>query len=604
MPEGGGMITRKGLRLIGPALCYAGFVAVMVYATVATAEELAATHEPWPREYEQAARAVTQAAIAVRNDPPRILVSTRPAILVAIDGPAILKPVPDTRLQRVVNTRHLILHGGIQPMYYLRLGDGWAAAPSVEGPWMHGARAPLGADQVAKALVEARIVDIPQAAGAPTVFTSTVPAELLAFNGKPAFMPVVGTDLFFATNTGADVFIEAATQEYFVLLAGRWFQAEALSGPWQYVPNDRLPRDFARIPPESRAARVLASVAGTAQARDAVRAIATPQTAAVSRADARFTPVLDGPPQYRPIEGSTLVYVANSPVPIIRVDSSSYYAVDAGVWFKAPSLAGPWVVAASVPAAIYAIPASSPVHYVTYVRVYGASPSVVYVGYTAGYSGAVVTSTGVVVYGTGYRYPAWVGAAYYPAPVAYGYYGGSRYAGTSGSYVAANGTQGSYAAGRSFNPYTGVAQQGAGRTFETANGATGALGAGERYNAHTGVYSASAAGTVTGPNGASVDHAQGYAAGPNGSSARGGTTTLTNPQGESRTVGGARVGDDYYANVNGEAFRNTGEGWEHRGANGEWSAANRPSTEKRATPPQPSSRGAQPPRGGHRRSPS
>ena len=60
-------------------------------------------------------------------------------------------------------------------------------------------------------------------------------------------------------------------------------------------------------------------------------------------------------------------------------------------------------------------------HYVTYVRVYGSTPQVVYVGYTPGYYGTVVAPTTVVVYGTGYYYPPYVGAYYYPYPPTYGY---------------------------------------------------------------------------------------------------------------------------------------------------------------------------------------
>lgn len=529
------------------------------------------------------------AAVEVRNEPPRIFTSTRPAVLLRVDGAPVLKSIPDTRLERVVNTRYLVLKGGIQPRFYLKLRDGWAAAPALEGPWVHGVRAPLGADNVMKQLVQSRIVEIPAVPGMPEIYATGTPAELLVFNGRPAFAPVGGTELLFATNTGSDVFIDQVDRHYYVHLAGRWFRSPMLEGPWVHVPGNALPSDFARIPTASPAARVLASVAGTPQAREALAAATTPKTATVNIAEASFTPVLDGAPEYRAIDGTTMVYVVNSPVPIIRVGAHSYYAVQNGVWFMAPALSGPWVVATSVPEAIYTIPASSPVHYVSYVRVYGATPTVVYVGYTPGYTGAVVTSSGVVVYGTGYAYPAWVGAAYYPAPVAYGgHYGvaanGARYTGASGSYVASNGTTGNYAAGRSYNPYTGVAQQGAGRTFETAYGASGAVGAGDRYNAATGVYSAGAAGTVTGANGASVDRAAGYVSGPGGGSAQGGTTTLTNPQGESRTYGGARVGDDYYANVNGEAFRNTGEGWEHKDSSGNWSAAQRPSEKSAARP--------------------
>ena len=74
------------------------------------------------------------------------------------------------------------------------------------------------------------------------------------------------------------------------------------------------------------------------------------------------------------------------------VSPGLYYAVENGVWFTAARLAGPWRVAVSVPAVVYAIPPSSPLHYVTYVRVYYATPDVVYVGYTAGYVGTCVSA--------------------------------------------------------------------------------------------------------------------------------------------------------------------------------------------------------------------
>jgi hypothetical protein len=39
-----------------------------------------------------------------------------------------------------------------------------------------------------------------------------------------------------------------------------------------------------------------------------------------------------------------------------------------------------------VPAVIYTIPPTSPVYYVTYVKVYGASPATVTFGYISGYT--------------------------------------------------------------------------------------------------------------------------------------------------------------------------------------------------------------------------
>jgi hypothetical protein len=71
---------------------------------------------------------------------------------------------------------------------------------------------------------------------------------------------------------------------------------------------------------------------------------------------------------------------------------------------------------------IYSIPPSSQVHYVTYVRVYSSTPSTVFVGYTPGYYGTVMSTDGVVVYGTGYPYPVYVGTYWYPPPYyTYGY---------------------------------------------------------------------------------------------------------------------------------------------------------------------------------------
>ncbi len=64
------------------------------------------------------------------------------------------------------------------------------------------------------------------------------------------------------------------------------------------------------------------------------------------------------------------------------------YACANGVWFVAKTLKGPWAVADSIPAVIYSIPPGSSLYYVTWVRIYTATPEYVYVGYTSGYYGS------------------------------------------------------------------------------------------------------------------------------------------------------------------------------------------------------------------------
>ncbi|HKC10319.1 MAG TPA: hypothetical protein VKJ67_25825, partial [Methylomirabilota bacterium] len=268
--------------------------------------------------------------------------------------------------------------------------------------------------------VDPDLATLLQAGSTPTLYVSTTSAELLLVRGQPAFAPVSGTAILDVTNSDQDLFLYTPEQAYYVLLSGRWFRAPALQGPWQFVSGDRLPRDFARIPDSHQRGDVLASIPGTPQAREAVIANDIPQTATVSRLaqlDVRY----DGAPTLKAIDGTPLQYMVNASVPVIRVSASTYYALQSGVWFVAPSPAGPWAVATSVAPVIYTIPPSSLLHYVTYAYVYGSTPDVVYTGYTPGYLGTAVAPGPVVVYGTGYDYPDWVGDYWYPALATWGW---------------------------------------------------------------------------------------------------------------------------------------------------------------------------------------
>ncbi len=371
-----------------------------------------------------AAHTFKHAGLAVQNTPPRILVSDAPARMVTIAGAPVLQPVAGTSFERVINTRALILRDARS--YYLLVGDGWMTAETLDGRWYPAERVPPALDRIAVTLgprVDPLVSGVARAAhdGMPKVFVTQTPAALVVFDGEPVLEPIAGTTLLRAANTTSNVIVDIVSGHHYLLLSGRWFRAPGLNGPWTYVSSRALPRDFAAIPADEPAAVVLASVAGTQQAQQALIDDATPQTATVPRVNgASFTAEFDGHPQYRPIAGTALSYVANSPTPIIRVEGRRYFALKAGVWFEAPSVFGAWAVAASVPDVIYTVPTSSPLHHVTYVRVYSASSQVVEVGYTQGYVGSVVTPEGVVVHGSGYVYPSWIGNTYFPAPMTYG----------------------------------------------------------------------------------------------------------------------------------------------------------------------------------------
>jgi hypothetical protein len=413
-----------------------------------------------------------------------------------------------------------------------------------------------------------------------------VPTELIVFKGNPNFVPVAGT-LLWATNTHADLFIDTTTNDYYVLLSGRWFRAAGTNGPWTFVAGNALPPDFARIQTNSPAAVVLASVAGTPQAQEAVIANSIPQTATVPRVGGPvFTPSFDGPPQFQPIAGTALLATTNASVPIIQVDPNAYYAVSSGVWFTANAVTGPWRVATSVPAAIYTIPTSSMLHFVTYVRIYGATPEVVYVGYTPGYLGTVVEPYGTVVYGTGYAYTPWVGAVWYPPPYTYGVaavpvynaalgftfgfatglataawvtpyygaayhpyaccgsatasvygqYGNTAYSGTKTAYASSTGTRGVSSSGTYYNQATGTSGNYAtNRSYNPYTGEAKQSGAVTGTTAAGGTGSAAAGrsyDTYTGQRSAGSDVS---ATGAGGSSVEHTGATTAGPQGYSHT---------------------------------------------------------------------
>jgi hypothetical protein len=385
----------------------------------------------------EAQLAIHRASVQARglpfaNSPPRIVFMQQPALLVYIDGEPKYLPVEGTDLQRVLNTRVLLLKAPTG-MLYLHVLDGYMETAALNGPWSIAKAPPPGAAKAEAAARETRQIDLLEGqddpdkkqkpslttARAPRIIVAVAPTELIVTQGAPNYVPITGTSLLYVKNTTADVFKLLTDQKTYVLLGGRWFRAKSLDGPWEFVPPKSLPKEFARIPDTSPKENVKASVPGTRQAQEALIANQIPTTARVERISASFTVQTDGDPRLAAISGTSLQYVVNASAPVIRVDEKSWYACQDGVWFTAPSLNGPWAVATSVPAEIYAIPPSSPVYYVTYVRVYRATPTYVYVGYTPGYYGAVVAPGGVVVYGTGYYYSPWIGRYWYGYPVTY-----------------------------------------------------------------------------------------------------------------------------------------------------------------------------------------
>jgi hypothetical protein len=533
-------------------------------------------------------------AVQVKNDPPKIFVSDKPAMLLGVEGEPVRSAVPKTKLEYVVNTDAAVFFDPATSNYYLPYAQMWLTANKLEGPWSATAKLP----QDMSALRDdpqwgelKKIIPPPaHAKGAvPMVFYSTTPAELISFTGQPTYSEIPGTQLSYAKNSSGPLFVYLPSNQYYYLTGGRWFRADSLEGPWTYATPD-LPADFAKIPENSPVAGILSSVPGTEEAKDAVLLAQVPTTMTVNAAKAAETVKVayDGEPDFKPIDGTSLSYAANTQDKVIKV-ADVYYLCLQGVWFMSSTPQGPWQTASSVPKEIYQIPPSSPVYNVTYVTQIPAAEGYVQSSYTAGYLGAFIlgAATGAVIAnGCGYYYGYPV---YRPYPPAYGhYYGyptlyGSNFTTARGAYgvsQTAYGPYGSATRAAAYNPYTGTYARGA-----TASNGYGTRTVAQAYNPYTGTYGATRQGSSpTAQWGSSVvsqgnksAYMQHYstANGTVGSiqGSKGGAAAGYSTKYGSGAVGKTSSGD-MYAGHDGNVYKNTGSGWKQYD-NGSWNSVNK-----------------------------
>jgi hypothetical protein len=393
----------------------------------------------------------------LKNQPPKVIFRSHPAVLVLLDGEPKLLPIPDAKLMQVANTPFIMVYDPAAKTYYLKGGDSWLSAAKVTGDWKDVETLPEPMQALANKMEEAKKKVAEKAAKKPAkkevektggkmpeVIVSTAPAELLVTDGDPQYTPIAGTNLLFVSNTESNIFMDTGSQEYYTLLSGRWFKSKSLKdGSWSYLAPDKLPADFAKIPPESTKGFVLVNVANTDQAKEAVMDNYIPQTAAIDRKKANTEVKYAGDPKFEKIPNTNLEYAVNTGTTVFK-EGSKYYALNQGVWYEADSPNGPWQVSVNPPQEVNNIPPSNPHYNAKYVKVYDSTDDTAYVGYTPGYTGSYVDN-GTVVYGTGYDYPAYSSDDTYIPPAMPATYG---YAATYDPYASTWGYQPSY-----YNPF-------------------------------------------------------------------------------------------------------------------------------------------------------
>ena len=534
----------------------------------------------------------------LKADPPQVFFSTRPAIVLNLDGDPVWSPIQGVDLRFAVNTNWDLFEHTPSNTFFLRNGTAWMKAPAINGPWTAAGRLPasftrLPADDNWKEVRAALPGTTVAASALPRVFVSTTPAELILLRGEPQYEPVEGTHLLWVRNAESDIFRLGSGGPVYYLVAGRWFSAPDFAGPWTFA-TPSLPPDLGKIPLEHERSRVLASVPGTVQAAEAVLLAQVPQTARVNKKSVMAPEVVySGDPDFALIESTTIAHAVNTDKDVFKV-GNLYYMCFQGVWFVSNTASGPWEVTGSVPSEIYQIPVSSSSHHVTYVTVEDDDDDWVVFATAAAYTGLMV-GWGCAVWGTGYYYPPYLGyggfyPVYYPRYPTYGY--GAAYnpwRGTYGRGATVYGPYGGAGVGARYNPRTGTYSRGA-----AAYGPYGARGAGQAYNPRTGAYGATRQGSnVYGSWGSTgVRRGDQWATTSRvTSNVTGATTRATRTSGGGAAVsrsgpqGGGVVGTsgsgDVYAGRDGNVYRRQGDSWQ-KYDNGGWNSAAQPTPQQRS----------------------
>ncbi len=146
------------------------------------------------------------AAEGIKNDPPKIIVKSSPAVLILIDGEPKEQDLENTDLKYVVNTSFFIVYDKKSKAYYMRGGPWWYSSKKVDSGYAPVDKVP---DEVAKLAEEAEKAAAEDAAAEakaaaeagedpppdqaaelegkspPEVIISTEPAELIVTEGEP-----------------------------------------------------------------------------------------------------------------------------------------------------------------------------------------------------------------------------------------------------------------------------------------------------------------------------------------------------------------------------------------------------------------------------------
>jgi len=195
------------------------------------------------------------------TEAPELIIDTKAAELIFIDGEVDYKPIESTSLLYVDNTESDIIMDINSQNHYVLLAGRWYFSKSLkDGDWTFCEPKNLPADfskipeESSMASVRPSIPGTPEAETAlleqsipqtATVDRKTASVEV-SYDGNPEFKKIEGTAVSYAINTDKSVLL--IENKYYCVDDGIWFAADKATGPWEV--SVIRPDEVDEIPPE------------------------------------------------------------------------------------------------------------------------------------------------------------------------------------------------------------------------------------------------------------------------------------------------------------------------------------------------------------------
>jgi len=203
----------------------------------------------------------TDSIATTYTEAPQLIIETKAAELIVVDGEIDYKTIEGTSLLFVDNTESDIIMDINSQNHYILLAGRWYSSKSLkDGDWAFCEPVDLPEDfskipeESTMATVRPSIPGTPEAQTAlleqsipqtATVDRETATVEV-TYDGNPEFKKIEGTDVSYAVNTDKSVLL--INDKYYCVDDGIWFVSDKSTGPWEV--SVIRPDEVDDIPPE------------------------------------------------------------------------------------------------------------------------------------------------------------------------------------------------------------------------------------------------------------------------------------------------------------------------------------------------------------------